>query len=156
MQLVIAAVGARMPAWVDVAFDDYAARMPADLKLALREIRPESRMAGKTTTALMAAEADRLRAALPKHGPRVALDERGRDLTSMGLAAMIEQWRADGDDVAFLIGGADGLDAGLKGEASMRMRLSSLTLPHALVRVVLAEQLYRAWTILARHPYHRE
>ncbi len=155
MQLVIAAVGARMPTWVDVAFDDYAARMPVDLRLALREIRPESRIKGKTTTSLMAAEADRLRAALPKHGPRIALDERGRDLTSMDLAAMIEQWRADGDDVAFLIGGADGLDASLKTDANMRMRVSSLTLPHALVRVVLAEQLYRAWSITQKHPYHR-
>ena len=155
MQLVIAAVGARMPAWVDAAFEDYAARMPADLRLALREIRPESRIEGKTTVSLMAAEADRMRAALPRHGPRVALDERGRDLTSMELAGMLEQWRADGDDVAFLIGGADGLDAGLKAEASMRLRLSSLTLPHALARVVLAEQLYRAWSITQKHPYHR-
>ena len=155
MQLVIAAVGARMPGWVDAAFEDYAARMPADLRLALREIRPESRIEGKTTVSLMAAEADRMRAALPRHGPRVALDERGRDLTSMELAGMLEQWRADGDDVAFLIGGADGLDAGLKAEASMRMRLSSLTLPHALARVVLAEQLYRAWSITQKHPYHR-
>ena len=155
MQLVIAAVGARMPGWVDAAFEDYAARMPADLRLALREIRPESRIEGKTTVSLMAAEADRMRAALPRHGPRVALDERGRDLTSMELAGMLEQWCADGDDVAFLIGGADGLDAGLKAEASMRMRLSSLTLPHALARVVLAEQLYRAWSITQKHPYHR-
>ncbi len=155
MQLVIAAVGARMPGWVDAAFEDYAARMPADLRLALREIRPESRIEGKTTVSLMAAEADRMRAALPRHGPRVALDERGRDLTSMELAGMLEQWRADGDDVAFLIGGADGLDAGLKAEANMRVRLSSLTLPHALARVVLAEQLYRAWSITQKHPYHR-
>ena len=155
MQLVIAAVGARMPAWVDAAFEDYAARMPSDLRLALREIRPESRVAGKPTAALIAAEADRLRAALPKHGPRIALDERGRDLTSVDLAGLIEHWRADGDDVAFLIGGADGLDAGLKTEASMCVRLSSLTLPHALVRVVLAEQLYRAWSITQKHPYHR-
>lgn len=155
MQLVIAAVGARMPAWVDAAYQDYAARMPVDLKITLREIRPESRIAGKTAVALMAAEAERLRAALPRHGPRVALDERGRDLTSVELAGLIEQWRADGDDVAFLIGGADGLDAGLKAEANVRVRVSSLTLPHALVRVVLAEQLYRAWSITQKHPYHR-
>jgi len=159
MQLVIAAVGSRMPAWVDAAFEDYAARMPADLRLALREIRPESRIEGKTTVSLMAAEADRmrerLRAVLPKHGPRIVLDERGQELTSVGLAGLIEQWRADGDDVAFLIGGADGLDAGLKREADMRLRLSSLTLPHALVRVVLAEQIYRAWSITQNHPYHR-
>ena len=155
MQLVIAAVGSRMPAWVDAAFEDYAARMPADLKIALREIRPESRISGKATAALMAAEAERLRAVLPKHGPRIVLDERGQELTSVGLAGLIEQWRADGDDVAFLIGGADGLDAGLKREADMRLRLSSLTLPHALVRVVLAEQIYRAWSITQNHPYHR-
>jgi 23S rRNA (pseudouridine1915-N3)-methyltransferase len=155
MQLVVAAVGARMPGWVDTAFDDYAARMPADLRLVLREIRPEARTAGKTTAAMMAAEAERLRAALPRHGPRIALDERGRDLTSMELAEWIARWRADGDDVVFIIGGADGLDAGLKAEAHFRMRVSSLTLPHALVRVVLAEQLYRAWSIAQKHPYHR-
>ena len=155
MQLIIAAVGARMPAWVDAAFDDYAARMPPDLRIALREIRPEARIEGKTVEAMMVAEAERLRAALPKHGPRIALDERGRDVTSRDLAALIEQWRADGDDVSFIIGGADGLDADLKAEAHMRMRLSSLTLPHALARVVLAEQLYRAWSITQKHPYHR-
>lgn len=155
MQLIIAAIGVRMPAWVDAAFDDYATRMPSDLKLALREIRPESRIEGKPVAALMAAEAGRLRAALPRHGPRIALDERGRDLTSMDLAGLIGQWRDDGDDVAFVIGGADGLDADLKAEAHLCIRLSSLTLPHALVRVVLAEQLYRAWSITQKHPYHR-
>lgn len=155
MQLVVAAVGTRMPVWVDAAFEDYAARMPPDLKLALREIRPEARIEGKTTTASMAAEATRLRAALPKRGPRVALDERGRDVTSIELAGLLTRWRADGDDVAFLIGGADGLDAELKAESHLKMRLSSLTLPHALVRVVLAEQLYRAWSITQKHPYHR-
>lgn len=155
MQLVIAAVGTRMPAWIDAAFGDYAARMPSDFRLALHEIRPEPRAQGKNPAALMAAEAQRLRAALPRHGPRIALDERGRDLTSMEFAGLIEQWRADGDDVSFLIGGADGLDADLKAQAHMRVRLSSLTLPHALVRVVLAEQLYRAWSITQKHPYHR-
>jgi len=155
MHLVVAAVGVRMPGWVDAAFDDYASRMPQELRVVLREVRPEGRGEGRTTAAMMAAEAGRLRAALPRRGPRVALDERGRDLTSTALAALLEQWQADGDDVAFMIGGPDGLDAVLKDEASERMRLSSLTLPHALARVVLAEQLYRAWSILQRHPYHR-
>ncbi len=155
MDLVVAAVGVRMPAWITTAFDDYAARMPPDLRLVLREVRPESRTTGKTVDAIRAAEAERLRAALPRHGPRVILDERGRDLTSMALADRLRDWQADGDDVAFVIGGPDGLDAGLKADGTIALRLSSLTLPHALVRVVLAEQLYRAWSILNHHPYHR-
>ena len=155
MQLVIAAVGSRMPTWVDQAFDDYASRMPADLRVVLKEIRPEARTAGKTVDAMMGAEAERIRLALPKHGPRVALDEHGRDLTSIDLAALITRWKADGDDVSFVIGGPDGLDATLKAEAGLRIRLSSLTLPHGMARVLLAEQLYRAWSITQNHPYHR-
>lgn len=155
MQLVIAAVGSRMPAWVDLGFDDYAMRMPADLRIVLREIRPEPRTAGKSVGAMMSAEAERLRAALPRHGARVALDEHGRDVTSNDLATLIGTWRADGDDVAFLIGGPDGLDPAIKAECAVRLRLSSLTLPHGMVRVLLAEQLYRAWSITQNHPYHR-
>ena len=155
MQLVIAAVGSRMPAWVDTAFGEYAGRMPPDLRMVLREVRPEPRTSGQTVEAMMAAEAERLRAALPKHGPRFALDERGRDVSSVALAALIAQWRADGDDVSFLIGGPDGLDPSLKAEAQARIRLSSMTLPHAIARIVLAEQLYRAWSITQNHPYHR-
>ncbi len=155
MQLVIAAVGSRMPAWVDQAFDDYAARMPPDLRIVLKEIRPEPRTAGKTVEAMMGAEAERLRSALPKHGTRIALDEHGCELSSIDLAALIGKWRADGDDVSFLIGGPDGLDPAIKTEARMRIRLSSMTLPHGLARVLLAEQLYRAWSITQNHPYHR-
>jgi 23S rRNA (pseudouridine1915-N3)-methyltransferase len=155
MQLVIAAVGSRMPAWVDLAFDDYATRMPADLRIVLREVRPESRTGGKSVAAMMGAEGERLRAALPRHGARIALDERGRDVTSNDLAAMIGTWRADGDDVAFLIGGPDGLEPAIKAECTARLRLSSLTLPHGMARVLLAEQLYRAWSITQNHPYHR-
>ncbi len=155
MQLVIAAVGSRMPAWVDAAFDDYASRLPADLRIVLREVRPEPRTTGRPVEAMMQSEAERLRQALPKHGPRIALDERGRDLTSTALSDLIGGWRAEGDDVAFLIGGPDGLDPQLKEEAQMRIRLSNMTLPHGLARVLLAEQLYRAWTIANRHPYHR-
>jgi 23S rRNA (pseudouridine1915-N3)-methyltransferase len=155
MQLIVIAVGSRMPAWVDTAFDDYASRMPPDLKLVLREVKPEPRTAGKTVEAMMSAESERLRAALPKHGPRIVLDEHGRDLTSMALSSLIEQWRADGDDVSFLIGGPDGLDDDIKSEARMRIRLSSMTLPHGMARVLLAEQLYRAWSIAQNHPYHR-
>lgn len=155
MLLVIVAVGSRMPPWVDLAFDDYAGRMPADLRIVLKEIRPEPRTAGKTVDAMMAAEGERLRLALPKHGLRIALDEHGRDLTSIELSKLIGSWRADGDDVSFLVGGPDGLDPSVKAEANMRMRLSSMTLPHGLARVLLAEQLYRAWSITQNHPYHR-
>jgi len=103
----------------------------------------------------MAAEAKRIEAALPANVLRLALDERGRDLTTMALSQKLEQWRAGGQDVAFLVGGPDGLDPALKASASGQLRLSSLTLPHPMVRVVLAEQLYRAWAIMTNHPYHR-
>jgi 23S rRNA (pseudouridine1915-N3)-methyltransferase len=155
MQLIVVAVGSRMPAWVDAAFTDYASRMPPELGIVLREVKPEPRTAGKTVEAMMAAEAERIRGALARHGPRIALDERGRDLTSAALAIALDGWRADGDDVSFMIGGPDGLDATLKSEAQIRLRLSSMTLPHAMARVLLAEQLYRAWSITQNHPYHR-
>ncbi len=159
MQLIVAAVGSRMPTWVDQAFDDYAGRMPPELRVVLREVRPEPRTAGKTVEAMMTAEAERLRATMVRSGSReptvVALDELGRDLSSLDLSKSLVQWRDAGDDVCFLIGGPDGLDAALKAEARMRLRLSSMTLPHGLARVLLAEQLYRAWTITQQHPYHR-
>ena len=155
MQLIVVAVGSRMPAWVDIAFDDYAQRMPADCRIVLREVRPDPRTAGRTVEAMMAAEGERIRAALPKRGPRIVLDERGRDLASTELASQLTRWRSDGDDVSFIIGGPDGLDPVFKSDAHARIRLSSLTLPHALARVVLAEQLYRSWSIVQNHPYHR-
>jgi 23S rRNA (pseudouridine1915-N3)-methyltransferase len=155
MQLIIVAVGSRMPGWVDTAFADYAGRMPSDLRIVLREVRPEPRTSGKSIDAMMHAEGERIRLALPKRGARVALDERGEDLSSTALAGWIAAWRADGDDVSFIIGGPDGLDPTIKAQSGTSMRLSSLTLPHGLARVLLAEQLYRAWSITQNHPYHR-
>lgn len=155
MKLAVVAVGARMPGWVDTAFEDYARRMPRKARLALAQIRPEPRSSGKTRAQLMAAEARRMETAIAPGSVRVALDESGRDLTSAAFATLLGTWLAAGASVAFLIGGADGLDAALKASASLRLRLSSLTLPHALVRVILAEQLYRAISILDNHPYHR-
>jgi 23S rRNA (pseudouridine1915-N3)-methyltransferase len=155
MQLIIVAVGSKMPGWVDTAFADYAGRMPPDLRIVLREVRPEPRTSGKSVEAMMSAEGERIRLVLPKRGTRVVLDERGTDLSSTALATRIDAWRADGDDVSFIIGGPDGLDPTIKTEAGTSMRLSSLTLPHGLARVVLAEQLYRAWSITQNHPYHR-
>jgi 23S rRNA (pseudouridine1915-N3)-methyltransferase len=155
MKLIVVAVGNRMPGWVETAWDDYARRLPADCALELREIKPEPRVSGKTPAQMMAAEARRIESALPASVLRIGLDERGRDLTTAALAQTMEQWRGGGRDVAFLVGGPDGLDPTLKSSCASQIRLSSLTLPHPMVRVVLAEQLYRAWAILANHPYHR-
>lgn len=155
MKLHILAVGHKMPDWISTGFDEYAKRMPPELRIELREIKPELRSGGRSAESVMAAERVRLEAALPK-GPRViALDERGRDWTTMQLAQALPAWQQDGRDVAFVIGGADGLDPAFKARAELLLRISSLTLPHGMVRVLLAEQLYRAWSITQNHPYHR-
>ena len=155
MRLVIAAVGQRQPAWADAAYEDFAKRFPADMKLELKAVKAEPR-GSRTAEQLMAAEAQRLEAAVPKGARRVLLDERGTRLTTAELARRFEFWLGDGRDVAFLIGGPDGLDAQLKTTADESLRLSDLTLPHAFVRVLLAEALYRAWSLRNGHPYHRE
>lgn len=156
MKLLLVAVGTRMPAWVDTGFEDFARRMPRELPLQLVEVKAEPRTTGKTVEAMMAAEATRIEAALPARCRRIILDERGEDISSRALARRLENWQAGGDDVAIIIGGPDGLDPALKATAHETMRLSSLTLPHALVRVMLAEAIYRAWSLLKNHPYHRE
>jgi 23S rRNA (pseudouridine1915-N3)-methyltransferase len=156
MRLLVAAVAARPPAWVVDGWNDYARRMPRELPLELLEIKPEPRSGGKSPAVMMAAEAARVEAALPPRCRRIALDERGEAPTTRQLAARLAKWMDEGDDVAFLIGGPDGLDPGLKDTARETLRLSSLTLPHALVRVVLAEALYRALSVLKNHPYHRD
>jgi 23S rRNA (pseudouridine1915-N3)-methyltransferase len=155
MRLLVLAVGARMPGWVNEAFDEYAKRMPRSLKTELIEIRPEPRASGKTPEQLMAAEAGRIGRALPRGAFVVALDERGRELTTPGLRRWLDARRQDGSDIAFLVGGADGLAGEAKRGAGMLLRLSAMTLPHGLARVLLAEQLYRAASILQNHPYHR-
>jgi 23S rRNA (pseudouridine1915-N3)-methyltransferase len=156
MKLLVVAVGSRMPGWVDAAFADYARRMPRRARMELVEIRPEPRRPTGSMAQALAAEARRIRAALPARCRCVALDERGRTLTTAELARNMESWLAGGEDLAFLIGGPDGLAPELKRSAALTMRLSSFTLPHGLARVVLGEQLYRALSILDHHPYHRE
>ena len=155
MRLLVVAVGARMPGWVDEAFEEYAKRMPRGMKTELIEIRPEPRSEGKPAERLMSAEAERIARAVPRGAFRVALDERGREMTTGELARWLEARRRDGGDVAFLVGGADGLSETVKRGAQATLRLSAMTLPHGLARVVLAEQLYRAASILENHPYHR-
>ncbi len=156
MRIRMIAVGLKPPAWVRDAARDYAERLPPELRLEWTEVRPDIRGPSGHPPAWMAAEAHRIREAIPSGATVVALDEHGDDLTSRGLATRLERWRDRSAPLAILIGGPDGLDPGLKREAHERIRLSSLTLPHALVRVVIAEQLFRAWTILSNHPYHRD
>lgn len=156
MRLVIAAIGQRQPAWAETAYDDFAKRFPPELKLELKALKAEPRTTGKPPAAMMAAEAQRLEAAIPKGARRVVLDERGARLTTVQLAERLRFWLGDGRDVVCLVGGPDGLDPALKATADETLRLSDLTLPHAFVRVLLAEALYRAWSLTAGHPYHRE
>ncbi|WP_334189889.1 23S rRNA (pseudouridine(1915)-N(3))-methyltransferase RlmH [Noviherbaspirillum sp.] len=155
MQLVIAAVGHKMPAWIEDGFNEYAKRMPPECRILLKEIKPVDRSGSRTAETVMAQERVKIEAAIPKGARIIALDERGKDIATAQLAQMLTQWQQDGRDVTFVIGGADGLDAGFKASADMLVRISSLTLPHAMVRVILAEQLYRAWSITQNHPYHR-
>jgi 23S rRNA (pseudouridine1915-N3)-methyltransferase len=155
MKLVLVAVGQRQPAWADAAFDEFAKRFPAECRLELKAVKAEPRTSGKTANAMMAAEAERIEAAVPKGARRVVLDEHGEHRTTAQLADRLRFWRGDGRDAALIIGGPDGLAATLKASADETLRLSDLTLPHALARVLLAEALYRAWSVLNSHPYHR-
>ena len=155
MRLLIVAVGQRVPDWAQTAYEDYAKRFPPELKVELKAVKTETR-GSKTVEALMAAERERIEAAIPRGTRVVALDERGTTLTTKALAARLQGWQLEGDDVALVIGGPDGLEPAFRQAAHERIRLSDLTLPHAMVRVLLIEQLYRAWSVNAGHPYHRE
>lgn len=155
MKLAVLAVGHRQPDWVNDGCAEYLKRMPRELPLSVSEIKPEPR-GSKTREQLLAAEKARIREALPGSCRIVVLDEKGDDLTTLKLARRLEAWMQDGRDVALLIGGADGLDEEFKQQADDRLRLSSLTLPHGMARLLLCEQLYRAVTVLKNHPYHRE
>ncbi|MCW5633283.1 MAG: 23S rRNA (pseudouridine(1915)-N(3))-methyltransferase RlmH [Rubrivivax sp.] len=166
MRLLVLAIGHRQPEWAEAAWADFARRFPATMRLELQALKAEPRATGRTPAQCMAAEAARIEAALAglarqgtrqgQAARRIVLDERGTAVTSPQLAARLRAWRDDGRDAAFLIGGPDGLDESLRRRADETLRLSDLTLPHALARVLLAEALYRAMTLLEGHPYHRE
>lgn len=156
MRLRVIAVGTRMPRWVREAFDDYAGRLTGGLKLSLVEIEPGARSAGRTVQQAVEAEAQRIAAALRKDEYVVALDEHGKSMRTRDLSAWLASRMQDGRDISFLIGGPDGLAAPLLADCDLKWSLSALTFPHALVRVVLAEQLYRAQSVLNNHPYHRD
>jgi 23S rRNA (pseudouridine1915-N3)-methyltransferase len=155
MKLLVLAVGQRQPAWADAAWADFAKRFPPEMRLDLKALKAEPR-SGRSAAQCMAAEAQRIDTACPKGVRRVVLDEHGSSVSTQQLADRLSAWRGEGRDVALLIGGPDGLDPSLKVGADETLRLSDLTLPHAFVRVLLAEALYRAWTLLQGHPYHRE
>lgn len=156
MKLIIVSVGHKMPDWITAGFNEYVKRMPREAQIVLQEVKPEPRTTGKTTAQIMEAEAQRILSALPQNCLRIALDEHGSQPTTRQLAAQMQDWMREGCDVAFIIGGADGLHASVKQSARQLMALSTLTLPHAFVRVLLAEQLYRAHSLMHNHPYHRE
>jgi 23S rRNA (pseudouridine1915-N3)-methyltransferase len=157
VKLAVLAVGHRMPAWVTAAFEEYAKRMPREMPLQLKELKPAQRSnAAGDTGRWLQTEAERIAAAMPAGAMRVVLDEHGRSFPTRTLAEHLTRWRSDGRDIAFIIGGADGLADSVKARADLLWSLSPLTLPHGLVRVVLAEQLYRAASLLAGHPYHRD
>ena len=152
---MIVAVGLRVPDWAQAAWDDYAKRFPHEIKVELKTVKTEPR-GSKTIDNLYAAERARIEAVIPKGSRIVALDEHGSTVTTVALAGKLKNWQLASDDVALLFGGPDGLDPAFKQAAHERIRLSDLTLPHAFARVLLVEQLYRAWSINAGHPYHRE
>jgi len=156
MKLWLVAVGHKMPAWITAGFTGYTKRMTREAQIELVEIKPEPRTTGKSLTQMMEAEAQRILTALPKDVLRIALDERGVQPSTKQLAQQMQSWLGSGHDVAFIIGGADGLHESVKNSAQQLLALSMMTLPHGLVRVLLAEQLYRAHSLLHNHPYHRE
>jgi 23S rRNA (pseudouridine1915-N3)-methyltransferase len=155
LKLRILSVGHKMPDWVETACSEYLKRMPREASVEIIEIKPDKRAAGKNAEVVQEAEAKRILEAAGKDY-LIALDERGQEVTTVQLAARMETWLTSGRDIALVIGGADGLHASVKTRADWLWGLSKLTLPHGMVRVLLAEQLYRAWTVIQHHPYHRE
>ena len=156
MRVTVLAIGHRMPSWIQEGWNEYVRRMPPEIRVELAELKPEDRGAGRPVERAKQLEGERVIAALPANATLVALDERGKSVSTQGLSVMLSEWMRDGSHPVFAIGGADGHAEAVRTRADKLVSLSALTLPHGLVRVLLAEQLYRAWSILARHPYHRE
>ena len=153
--ILVIAVGQKQPAWVEAVFDDYANRFPPDHRISLKEVKAEPRTSGKSVEVMKAAEAERITAAIPKDAICVALDERGQDMATQTFSDWLTRTKEDSHHIVFIIGGPDGLDEELKRRCTKLIRLSSMTLPHGMARVLLAEQLYRAWSLATNHPYHR-
>lgn len=156
MKLKVIAFGANQPAWVADGVQEYAKRFAADWAFELVEIKPEKRATNRSIEAVLAVEADRIRAHIPRQALTIVLDERGDQISTRELSARMTAWAREAPSAAFVIGSADGLDAALKTSAFFRLGLSHLTLPHGLARIFLVEQLYRAVSLLSAHPYHRD
>jgi 23S rRNA (pseudouridine1915-N3)-methyltransferase len=156
MRIHLIAVGQKMPDWVKKGYDEYAKRLPKNFSLKLVEIAPGQRSKGADTKRAVEDESRKILAAIPNGAHVIALDEHGKQWTTQQLAGQMENWMQAGSDVALLVGGPDGLSSECRQRAVQLWSLSSLTLPHPLVRVFLAEQLYRAWSVTQNHPYHRE
>lgn len=155
MKLKIISVGHKMPSWVEAACAEYIKRMPRALVVEIIEIKPDKRAGGKNSTVVQEAEAQRILKAANKDY-LIACDEKGAEKTTVQLAAAMQTWQESGRDISILIGGADGLHSSLIKKADWCWSLSKLTLPHAFVRVLLTEQMYRAYSVNQNHPYHRE
>jgi len=155
MHIHLIAVGQRMPDWVTTAYQDFAKRLPNEYRLTLVELAAGKRGKNADIARAIADEGKRMLDAIPKDSLVIGLDERGRSWSTKDLAAQFSDWSQGGRDVALLVGGADGLAPDVKQRVDITWSLSKLTLPHAMVRVVLAEQLYRAWSLMNNHPYHR-
>lgn len=155
MKIHLIAIGQRPPDWVRAGYAEYAKRLPPQCQLNLVEISAAKRSKSVSPRQAAEAESARMRKATPSDCTVIALDERGKPWTTNNLAAQLKRWMASGRDTALLVGGADGLGAECLSLATDRWSLSALTFPHALVRIVVAEQIYRAWTVLQNHPYHR-
>ena len=145
-----------MPEWVNAGFSEFSKRMPPELQINLIEITPSTRNKSTSIEKNIKEEGERIQSAIPDNSKLIVLDEKGKDFSSIALSKEMESWLPMGQDISIVIGGADGIDPVIKQQADEKWSLSSLTLPHALVRVVVAEQLYRAWSIMKGHPYHRE
>lgn len=155
MRISLISVGQRMPVWVEQGFQEYAKRLPKDYALKLIEVAAYKRTKNTVKQAAMQAEGEKILAAIPKNNRLIVLDERGKLWSTLQLAEQMQSWAQSGSDVALVVGGADGLSDQVKAKADQLWSLSPLTLPHPLVRVLLAEQIYRAWSVVSNHPYHR-
>ena len=156
MKIHLIAVGKKMPEWVNAGFSEFSKRMPPELQINLIEIPPSVRNKATPIEKNIKEEGERIQSAIPDNSKLIVLDEKGKDFSSIALSKEMESWLPMGQDISIVIGGADGIDPVIKQQADEKWSLSSLTLPHALVRVVVTEQLYRAWSIMKGHPYHRE
>lgn len=155
MNIHLLAVGSKLPSWVDQGFEEYAKRLNKDVRLVLKEIPAEKRAKNASEEQMRNREGERLLAAVPKNALVVALEVNGRNWSTEQLAEQMEDWMQSGQDIVLMVGGPDGLSEACRQRADQQWSLSPLTLPHPLVRVVLAEQIYRAWSVIHNHPYHR-